>query len=328
MKKLLLLLFVVITFIAGASKSAHAQVPIYIADAFNKAALPADDKGEWVVSADVKITKPSGEILIGAGNLALAGNDVLAGNLSLRPKDGFYIKGNTMWLIISKEAGPLVVMLRHDIGGKPFLGRPAVQAKLKNLYTAPFSMGTIVWDGEDCRVTITLSPEQHIAGTPAIRQRPPTPIGARYKITGRVVITNSDDGVADNTCETSGFINLVRDSYGSGSKVEAFSNLFEIIPQDVTAVKDFKFPVLVVDVYDEDRSQFSLTGGFWDQDEFKKELMWPDPNMRRSINLKKEGEQVFPGDRDSENAEVYITVTKISDLYEREMTKTVWYPTK
>jgi len=129
MKKPLLLLFVVITIIAGASKSASAQVPIYIADAFNKAALPADDKGQWVVSAKVIITKPSGEILEGNGALALAGNDVLAGNLGLKVKDGAYIPRNTMWLIISKEAGPLVVMLRHDIGGQPFFGAPQCREK-------------------------------------------------------------------------------------------------------------------------------------------------------------------------------------------------------
>jgi len=328
MKKPLLLLFVGIIFIAGASKSARAQapLPIYIADAFKKAALPADEKGEWVVSANVQITKPSGEILEGNGALALAGNDVLAGNLGLKVKGGAYIPKNSMWLIISKEAGPLVVMLRHDIGGKPYLGRPAVQAKLKNLYTAPFSMGTIMWNSEDSQVHITLSPEQRIAATgpPSIRKPPPTPIGARYKMTGRVVFTNTEDGFADNTCETSGNVNLVRNSYGSGSRVTAFIQLFDFISQDVTAVANFPFSK-VIDVYDEDKSQFRLAGYFSDTDDFKTETMWPDPNEpRRSVNLKKTEEQVYPGDRDSENAEVYITVTKISDLYKREPTKTVW----
>jgi hypothetical protein len=38
MKKLFLLFFVVVTFTVGVSTSAHAQLPIYIADAFKKAA--------------------------------------------------------------------------------------------------------------------------------------------------------------------------------------------------------------------------------------------------------------------------------------------------
>ncbi len=97
------------------------------------------------------------------------------------------------------------------------------------------------------------------------------------------------------------------------------TKLFDFIDQDVTGVQTFPFSK-VIDVYDEDQSQFRVDGVFFDSDlDSGNDAMWPDPDLpRRTVNLKKTEEQVYPGDRDSENAEVYITVTKISDLYKRE----------
>lgn len=174
MKKLsLFLLLVAISITAFAKVTVAQPVPLYIEDAFKKAALPADAKGKWVIQADVNIHKPDGSTIQGGGDLRLDGN-VLVGYLALQIYQGSYIKDQTMWLSIMKST-PIVVAIRHEIAGKPYLGRPAETARLKNLYTTPFSNGKVVWDNEDCNVSIYLTPRQvKTSGTVAVR-KPPTP---------------------------------------------------------------------------------------------------------------------------------------------------------
>ena len=308
MKKLLLLLFVAITLTGGVSAQAE-----FIDNAFQRAATPPA-AGGWVVMAKVAIKAPGKEYISAYGQVTLQSDGSLAGDLpmSLDKKE---IAHNTLRFSIRKN-NPAIVTITRMIAGKPFLGRSA------EIFLLPVNpnVNYLTWTFGSREITVHLETE------------PARPIGARYKITGRVVFTNTEDGVLDNTCEVSGGVALRRVSYGSGSGVVTSTWLFEIIPQDVTAVATFPF-TKVIDVYDEDKSQFSLDGRFYDRDHgptlgietgAHDDMMWPDPEFPRRINLKKEGESVFPGDRDSENAEVYITVTKISDLYKREPTKTVW----
>ncbi|MBK7393713.1 MAG: hypothetical protein IPI64_10510 [Chloracidobacterium sp.] len=57
--------------------------PLFVQKAFEKAALPADANGQWVVRADMDISVPNGEKFTAGGNLELKGK-VLAGNLALK----------------------------------------------------------------------------------------------------------------------------------------------------------------------------------------------------------------------------------------------------
>ena len=346
MKKLALVLFVAIAFVSGFSTVASGQEQLE--KAFKAAALPADAKGRWVVRTNINIYKSDATALLEAsGDLELKGN-VLEGHLGLRPPGGALINGNTMYFYVTKPS-PATMRVRHDIAGKPFLGRPAEIVKLENRYRAPFLRGTVIWDGEECTFSIFFSPMQTTEKPKPVFSDPdPIPsaqksIGARYKITGSVTFTNTEDGFMDSTCEVFGKVMLFRSSYGSGKNVKEYTPIFEIIPQDVTGARTFTFQAFIDD-YDEDKSQFGLRGGFYDGDDGPPpygiktttigkydDLMWPDPDHPKRVNLKQmagKGASTYPGDRDSENAEVYITVTKISDLYKREPTKTVWtsYP--
>lgn len=160
MKKLSLYLFVIAALVTCVSTVAHAQ-PYYIKEAFRQAYLPSDAKGDWGVRADVNLHKPDGTIIEGSGNLDLNGNNgnVLDGNLALK-KAGGNMPGQTMYIYIL-NAQPLTVRVRHDIAGKPFLGRPADVVRLEDLsYRTPFSRGKVNWDGEECTISIFLTPGQ------------------------------------------------------------------------------------------------------------------------------------------------------------------------
>lgn len=214
--------------------------------------------------------------------------------------------------------------VRHDISGKPFLGRPASVVTLEASYRAPFSRGKVIWDNEEYGISIFLSPNQVKAGKPEIRDTPAKPIGARYQVTGRVVIANAEDGVGDNTCEISGYVFLRQLRDANGVKVDKPNGkiLFQIIPQDVIKGMVFKFPNdLFFDVYDDDKSQYNLGGGFVDNDtNSADDAMWPDAANAMRWDFRRmagQGEHNYPGDRDSESVEVYITVTKVSDLYKK-----------
>ena len=157
MKKLALVLFVAMAL--GTAFSTVASGQYELEQAFKKAALPTDAKGRWVVKTDVNIYKLDGTMKFEAsGNLELKGN-VLEGNLNLRPPGGAFINGNTMYLYLTKPS-PSTIRVRHDIAGKPFLGRPAEILKLETRYRAPFLRGKAVWDGEECTISIFFSPQQ------------------------------------------------------------------------------------------------------------------------------------------------------------------------
>ena len=326
MKKLALALFVAIAFGTGFSTVASGQYQLE--EAFKAAALPADAKGRWVVKTDVNIYKLDGTMKFEAsGNLDLKGN-VLEGHLGLRPPGGALINGNTLYFYVTKPS-PATMRVRHDIAGKPFLGRPAEIVKLENRYRAPFLRGTVIWDGEECTFSIFFSPMQTTEKPKPVFSDPdPIPsaqkaIGARYQVRGRVVVANAEDGLGDKTCEIIGEVGIKRLRNEKGVKVsEKTKRLFWIVPQDVIKGMEFKFPDnLFFDVYDDDQSQWRLEGRFFDNDlDSADDEMWPSQEDALRFNFRTmagKGEFNYPGDRDSESVEVYITVTKVSDLYKK-----------
>ena len=132
--------------------------PLFVQRAFEKAALPADANGQWVVRADMDISVPNGEKFTAGGNLELKGK-VLAGNLALKAFYGSDIKDNTVYVNILNDSS-FTVRIRHDIAGKPFLGRPAEAAAMEKDFRAAYAKGKVIWDGKDANITIYLSPMQ------------------------------------------------------------------------------------------------------------------------------------------------------------------------
>ncbi|CAN5331161.1 hypothetical protein BH10ACI2_BH10ACI2_02830 [soil metagenome] len=328
MKLKLISLFILMICITAIVDSASAQlVPVYVSNAVHKTVLPPDAKGKWVIRGIVNLYKPSGENLVAEGLMNVEGG-VLSGDLALKVGDSGYIKDNTVRITMTLSE-PFKIGLRHDIALKPFLGRPMEYARFKNIPNAPYTSGNVIWDGVETPVSIFLGYEQVNAGTVAIRKPPPkpsTPIGARYQITGHIQIANAEDGVLDSTCEIYGLVRLIRFRNEKGEKIPGEPiMLFKIIEQDVMAGMDFKFPNnLFFDIYDDDKSEYRLDGSFFDRDKGQglsgDDLMWPDPENPMRFDFRKyagKGEYNYPGDRDSESVEVYLTVTKVSDLFKK-----------
>ena len=81
MKILSLLLFATVISLVFVS-SGFAQ-PVFVKQAFEKATLPADANGKWVVRTDIDIQMPNGEKFSAGAYLEVKGK-VLAGNLPLK----------------------------------------------------------------------------------------------------------------------------------------------------------------------------------------------------------------------------------------------------
>ena len=160
MKILSLLLFATVISLVFVS-SGFAQ-PVFVRQAFEKATLPADANGKWVVRTDIDIQMPNGEKFSAGAYLEVKGK-VLAGNLPLKAFYGSEIPGNTVYINILNDSS-FTVRVRHDIGGKPFLGRPAEVAKMENNFRAPYAKGKVIWDSKECDITIYLAPSQQMGG--------------------------------------------------------------------------------------------------------------------------------------------------------------------
>lgn len=160
MKILSLLLFATVISLVFVS-SGFAQ-PVFVKQAFEKATLPADANGKWVVRTDIDIQMPNGEKFSAGAYLEVKGK-VLAGNLPLKAFYGSEIPGNTVYINILNDSS-FTVRVRHDIGGKPFLGRPAEVAKMENNFRAPYAKGKVIWDSKECDITIYLAPSQQMGG--------------------------------------------------------------------------------------------------------------------------------------------------------------------
>ena len=337
MKKLGLYLFAIAVFGTCLSAAGYAQTYYVVQDAFKKASLPKDSKGYWVVKADVNIFKPDGTLLIGSGNLALSGKNgnVLEANLPLtKQKKG--LSGESVYIYIL-NSDPMTVRVRHDVAGKPYLGRPAeVVTFEKQTFRAPYPRGKVIWDGEECTISFFLSPDQTPnKPTPAFPNPDPIPaakkpVGARYMVTGYMEVTNAEDGLlgADNTCEIYGtiWIKLVdknKKNYGD-------RKVFTLVPQD--AMKGFKLNFdknLLFDRYFDvpNWSYFHIEGSIFDSDggmanTGDHDRLWETRKGLRFASLPTDPvgkviKHTIPGDRKSENAEVYITITKVADLFEK-----------
>jgi hypothetical protein len=142
-------------------------------------------------------------------------------------------------------------------------------------------------------------------------------------------VTNAEDDLfgVDNTCEIYGQVDI--SLVDKNGKDYGTKKLFTLIQQD--AMKGFKLDFdknLYFDrYYDEPKwSFFHIDGYIWDQDGGVVDQTDDDRLWETRIGFQfgfvndpvgQVRHNVVPGDRNSENAEVYVTVTKIADLYKK-----------
>ncbi len=315
MKKSLLFLFVFVMLCLPTDVSAQAE---FIDNAFQRAAMPPA-AGGWTVTAKVTMNAPGKEYISARGKVTLQSDGSLTGDLpmSLDKKE---IAHNTLRFSIRKN-NPAIVTITRMIAGKPFLGRSAALVSLPVDPNFNYLSGSIQWGGSrEIRVDLETEPAQ--------------PIGARYHITGRMEVTNAEDDFlgADNTCEIYGQVNITL--VDKDHKDLPPRQLFTLIEQ--AAMKGFKLNFdknLYFDRYfDEPNwSFFHIQGWILDEDGgpvdqtdddvlFGTGKDWTRKGFRFGDQRGKVGDvdhYVIPGDRDSENAEIYFTVTKIADLYKK-----------
>lgn len=155
---------------------------------------------------------------------------------------------------------------------------------------------------------------------PDIRQKK-KPIGKRYKITGYLLVTNSEDGLFDNTVEIDGVLNYYQVADGGAQKnALPEKKLLTIIRQDMNKGKTLPFDSnrYADYIYSDPRTKcLVIRGSIYDDDAG----VYDDPMLvgkSRAVPLEilaTKGQQILSGDNDSESCDVYYTVTEVGDLY-------------
>lgn len=152
--------------------------------------------------------------------------------------------------------------------------------------------------------------------------KPSAPRGMKVRVGGEIRVTNSDDGVADGTVEMFGDIAFNGQERWRVKRPSARDqNKGDVILLDP----------MTVDVYFDNASTsiLKVTGTLRDRDMHKGEFvikgddaMWNiiPKNHTFAVDLKQmvetqSGKTTLYGDGDSENANVVVTVSKLSDIY-------------
>ncbi|RYG66784.1 hypothetical protein EON80_14780 [bacterium] len=301
------------------SPSPAQAAPAFVTDAFDKAkTAPANNK-KWLVTATVIIRprSPEGKTYRAVGPVTYTDNQ-LKGSLPLQIDDAPPAADNALFFNIDTP-GSLKVGLTWTIAGKPFLGRGQTNYDAKEVPDKNFIRAIGPWQGklsiieiyfESREVSTTPPPPINIPGGQK------KPIGKRYLIQGYFVVTNSEDGIADNTCEVYGDLY----AYGLGKKGSPKRPLINYVQgQDLMKGQTIPFTnKFYVDNFFENPmgDQIVIQGAYWDGD-----LDSADDDMYRAtkrFGLEKSsklGEINIPGDNDSESLDVRFTVKFVEDLY-------------
>lgn len=295
-----------------------------VADAIEKAQQAPTTDGRWVVTATVAFTSESSGKMVAVGPVFVdSTGDELKGTLPMTINDNPAGR-NTLALSVNKTG---TVSIQWLINGKPYLGRPALV--FEGSAFPDYISKYINWGGAKRRMRLTLATEMvkapriRVPGgekkPPPIRQKK-TPIGKRYKLDGRLVVTNSEDGVLDNTCEITGVLMYYQRGASKAEGQMPEQPCLTIVKQDankgftlyfrkniyidhIFAKPETKYLVIRSSIYDDDASVYDDAMNYGKSRPFALE------------KLATRGEITLPGDRDSENVEVYYTVTAMEDLY-------------
>jgi hypothetical protein len=301
----------------------------FVEDAIAKAKEAPTAEGRWEVTASVRFASEKSGDMVASGPIAFEGTPVngLKGIIPMQVGDDAETnKTNALGLVVKPDG---TVGIQWLIAGKPYLGRPTFVFK-PSVFPDYFSK-LINFGGAARRMKLTLASEWIKANKPGIRKPPqPTetkegkaPIGKRYKLTGRLVVTNSEDGFLDNTCEIEGKLTYRRGSNLKGRfEWDKVNNpCMTIISQDADKGFTLSFDknIILDHIFAKPETEYlQIRALIYDHDdESGSESMSVGDTRPFSLAslAKKNEERNLPGDRDSENVEVYYTVTFVKDLY-------------
>jgi len=325
--------------LSSAAIEAKADVP-FVVDAIAKAKEEPTAEGRWVVTATVVFTSDKNGGMVATGPIAFAPfpTNGLKGVIPMTiGDDAATSKINALGLVVKPDG---TVGIQWLIEGKPFLGRPTMVFEASAF--PDYLSKRINFGGAARRMKLTLSTEQIKpprirvpgsgtnsevkSGTPEDKKL----IGKRYKVTGRMEVTDASDGLFDNTCEMEGILVYSRGANIKGRYTTDNKEypLVTIISQ--AAGKNFRLDfnnnILLDHIFDKPETEyFQVRSSIWDHDGATDyEVMSVDKSRARTLSdlariTAKSGEWNLPGDRDSENIEVYYSVTFVKDLYEGDV---------
>ena len=322
MKTALLAVVFCLALTASAPAQAKPDVPVVV-DAMTKAKEAPTAEGRWVVTAKVMMYSYTRGVgftnKMDATGLLTAkpdSTDELSGTLGMRLDDGPYFT-HKLRLHVSRDGK---VGIQWLIKNKPFLAREMKFFQAEAVGKDSLAARGIDWNGLKRTLIVTLSSQRVKASAPpAIRLPSAKPIGKRYKITGRLVVTNSSDGIGDNTVEITGVLLLSQRAPGRKGGWMPDRPFVTIIPQPLG--KNASLPadqnIFVDHIFANPKtSHIQLRSLIYDDDDFEDDPMNIGDTRLRSLSSLADGkEHVLPGDRDSENVEVYYNVTFVEDLY-------------
>lgn len=281
--------------------------------AFARASAPPPIGGNgagWVITANINMNGGTGKEYVSArGRVALQPGGTLGGDLQMSI-DNKEVPNNAIRLAIRKS-NPAVVVVQRLVAGKPFLGRPA---KIVSLPVEPgfnYLSGPIQWTDGDRVLQIFLESQ-------FVKKQEPKPIGARYVVSGSLVVTNSDDGPGDDTVELLGevYIHL----FTSDDKfIRRTIPLAEGDQGSANTGTSFKLQDITIDVFDEEKAAYLRIAGFYqDVDEFSNaDPMWNGCAARYKLGNTMTRGATCSGDGVSENLDVTIKVVQKELLYKK-----------
>lgn len=302
-------------FVATASAQAE-----FFDTAFTRAAQPPPINGNgagWVITAKVSLNGSGKEYITARGPVTLKSEGSLTGALPMSI-DNKEVANNTINISI-RRSNPAVVTLTRMIGGRPFLGKPAVIASLKVDPNFNYLSGPITWTDGNRTIRIDLETVYVNAKPQEAKKK-----GVRYQIGGFFRVSNSSDGVADDTVELYGFLTLHH--YRNGQEVGTGTRIFELIPQD--AINGFQLPFknIYIDSFEGDNDTLTLEGAIFDRDAGQgltgDDLLFGGAecmtkfglyNLFR-ISLRDGGSMLCKGDQNSESGDIRIFAKKVKDL--------------
>ena len=329
MKTALLAVVFCLALTASAPAQAKPDVPVVV-DAMTKAKEAPTAEGRWVVTAKVMMYSYTRGVgftnKMDATGLLTAkpdSTDELSGTLGMRLDDGPYLT-HKLRLHVSRDGK---VGIQWLIKNKPFLAREIAFFQAEAVGKDSLAARGIDWNGLKRTLIVTLSSQRVKASAPpAIRVPSAKPIGKRYKLAGRLVVTNSEDGVWDNTCEIFGnlFYRLGANGGKEESKVE---RCVTIIEQDANKGFTLHFDknIYLDHIFADPKTEyFQINSEIQDEDGGgmtgdndimnANEIRWISL-AKLAASVEKDGEWNLEGDRDSENVEIYFTVKFVKDLY-------------
>lgn len=250
----------------------------------------------------------------------LGGKFPLYGNFGDAPNP--FSAGDNMTLGVNIERSGKA-SLHYQIDGRNRLGRgPQIYQFNTNEEMVLSTTDSFVGGSGQNLIRITLTKGEVLKNPPAPKPTPTpmppvkTPIGVRYEVKARFVVTNPDDGFYDEELELQGDITLRADktSVPSSSILKLFDK-YERGEGETTADD----PLIVESYFNNPATDtLQVDGKVIERDTASgNDPVWEAHVALGLSSIAKafKGEHVIKGDGDDESGDLIITVKKIADIY-------------